>query len=56
VSSLRHEVSNLLSERTRLEEKVEDLMSERDAIQLKVEAMLDAITIIEPDVAQAVHR
>ncbi len=56
MSSLRHEVSNLLSERTRLEEKVEDLMSERDAIQLKVEAMLDAITIIEPDVAQAVHR
>jgi hypothetical protein len=31
-------------------------MSERDAIQLKVEAMLDAITIIEPDVAEAVHR
>ncbi len=56
VSSLRHEVGNLLAERTRLEEKVEDLLSERDAIQLKVEAMLDAITIIEPDVAQAVHR
>jgi chromosome segregation ATPase len=56
MSSLRHEVSNLLTERTRLEEKVEDLLSERDAIQLKVEAMLDAMTIIEPDVAEAVHR
>ena len=56
MKSLRHEVSNLLSEKTRLEEKVEDLMSERDAIQLKVEAMLDAITIIEPDVAEAVSR
>lgn len=56
VTSLRHEVSSLLTEKTRLEEKVEDLMSERDAIQLKVEAMLDAMTIIEPDVAEAVGR
>ncbi len=56
VTSLRHEVANLLTEKTRLEEKVEDLMSERDAIQLKVEAMLDAMTIIEPDVAEAVGR
>jgi chromosome segregation ATPase len=53
LSSLRHEVSSLLSEKNRLEEKIEDLLSERDAIQLKVEAMLDAITIIEPDVAEA---
>ncbi|MCA1625473.1 MAG: hypothetical protein LC778_17090 [Acidobacteria bacterium] len=56
MSSLRHEVSNLLTEKNRLEEKVEDLLSERDAIQLKVEAMLDAMTIIEPDVAEAVRR
>jgi FtsZ-binding cell division protein ZapB len=56
MTSLRHEVSSLLAEKTRLEEKVEDLLSERDAIQLKVEAMLDAMTIIEPDVAEAVGR
>ena len=56
MTSLRHEVSNLLTEKSRLEEKVEDLLSERDAIQLKVEMMLDAITVIEPDVAEAVHR
>ncbi|MET0753788.1 MAG: hypothetical protein ABWZ66_10465 [Pyrinomonadaceae bacterium] len=56
MSSLRHEVGSLLAEKTRLEEKVEDLLSERDAIQLKVEAMLDAMTIIEPDVAEAVGR
>jgi len=56
MKSLRHEVSSLLSEKTRLEEKVEDLMSERDAIQLKVEAMLDAMTIIEPEIAEAVRR
>ena len=41
LSSLRHEVSSLLSEKNRLEE---------------VEAMLDAITIIEPDVAEALGR
>ena len=54
--SLRHEVASLLSEKSRLEVKIEDLLSERDAIQLKVEAMLDAITIIEPDVAEALGR
>ena len=56
MTSLRHEVGNLLAEKNRLEEKVEDLMSERDAIQLKIEAMLDAITIIEPEVSQVVQR
>jgi predicted nuclease with TOPRIM domain len=56
MTSLRHEVGSLLTEKSRLEEKVEDLLSERDAIQLKVEAMLDAITIIEPDAAEALRR
>lgn len=56
MSSLRTEISSLADEKQRLEEKVADLMSERDAIQLKVEAMLDAITIIEPDVADVVRR
>lgn len=56
MSSLRHEVSSLLTEKKRLEEKVEDLMSERDAMQLKVEAMLDAIVDIVPDAAEAAQR
>ena len=56
IQALRQEVGGLVEEKTRLEEKVEDLLSERDAIQLKVEAMLDAMTIIEPDVAEAVGR
>jgi chromosome segregation ATPase len=56
ISSLRQEVGGLTEEKTRLEEKIGDLLSERDAIQLKVEAMLDAMTIIEPDVAEAVGR
>jgi predicted nuclease with TOPRIM domain len=42
MKSLRHEVSSILSEKSRLEEKVE--------------AMLDAMTIIEPDVAEIVLR
>jgi chromosome segregation ATPase len=55
-SNLRREVGNLSLEKARLEEKIEDLLSERDAIQLKVEAMLDAMTIIDSEVAEAVGR
>ena len=39
----------------RLEDRIEHLMSERDAIQLKIEAMLDAITVIEPEVAEVLQ-
>jgi len=55
-SDLRREVSALGLEKARLEEKIEDLLSERDAIQLKVEAMLDAMTILDSEVAEAVGR
>jgi predicted nuclease with TOPRIM domain len=53
---LRREAALLRGENVRLEEKVESLLSERDAIQLKVEAMLDAMTLIDPEVAEAVGR
>ena len=43
-------------ENERLSQKVETLLSERDAIQLKVEAMLDAMTILDAEVAEAVGR
>lgn len=56
MNTLRMEVAQLAEEKNRLEEKVQDLMSERDAMQLKVEAMLDAITVVVPDVAEAVQR
>jgi cell division protein FtsB len=52
----KRETANLALENARLEEKVEKLLSERDAIQLKVEAMLDAITMIDTEVANAVGR
>jgi len=42
----------LMSEKERLEDRVGNLMTERDAIQLKIEAMLDAITVIEPEVSE----
>ena len=43
-------------ERVRLEKKIEALMAERDAVQLKVEAMLEAITVLEPEVAEVLHK
>lgn len=56
MSEIRREMGGLAAEKGRLEEKIEDLLSERDAIQLKVEAMLDAMTIIDSDVAEVVRR
>jgi predicted nuclease with TOPRIM domain len=56
LSTLRRQVAALAGEKDRLAEKVGVLMSERDAIQLKVEAMLDAMTLIDSDVAEAVGR
>lgn len=56
LSDLRRKTLSLEAEKEHLEEKVEGLMTERDAIQLKVEAMLDAMTIIDSEVAEAVGR
>lgn len=50
------ELRNASAEKERLEKKVESLLSERDAIQLKVEAMLDAMTLLDEEVAEAVGR
>jgi uncharacterized coiled-coil DUF342 family protein len=55
-ASLRRELDIANSERQALEEKTRSLMSERDTIHLKVEAMLDAITSIDSEVAEAVGR
>ena len=53
---LRTEIGQITDRNSELEAKVDDLMSERDAIQLKVEAMLEALTVIDPEVAEAVGR
>ena len=56
LSELRRSTQAIREERTEMEAKIAGLLSERDAIQLKVEAMLDAMTIIDGDVAHAVGR
>ena len=53
---LKRAAETAIDERRVMEEKLAVLMSERDSIQLKVEAMLDAITMIDADVAEAVGR
>ncbi len=55
-STLRRDAANAIADKNELEEKLAGLMSERDSIQLKVEAMLDAMTMIDSDVAEAVGR
>jgi len=55
-SELRRELHRLQDDNERLSDKVNGLLSERDAIQLKVEAMLDAMTVIDAEVAEAVGR
>lgn len=56
IGTLRRDAASLAAENQRLEEKVERLLTERDAIQLKVEAMLEAMTTIDSEVAEAVAR
>ncbi len=53
---LRQEAESAVAEKRALDERLSQLLSERDSIQLKVEAMLDAITLIDTDVAEAVGR
>jgi hypothetical protein len=55
-AALRLDAAKTYDEKKVLEEKVATLLSERDSIQLKVEAMLDAMTMIDTDVAEAVGR
>lgn len=53
---LKKEYGPLSEQKKELEAKLNELLTERDAIQLKVEAMLEAMTIIDPEVAEAVGR
>ncbi len=53
---LRRAAQAAVAEKQAVDEKLSRLLSERDSIQLKVEAMLDAITLIDTEVAEAVGR
>lgn len=55
-NSLRREAANATADKQVAEDKLSALLAERDSIQLKVEAMLDAIALIDTDVAEAVGR
>lgn len=54
--ALKLEAVNAIADKNAAEDKLAVLLSERDTIQLKVEAMLDAITMVDTDVAEAVRR
>lgn len=56
VATARRELGSLLDEKDRLETQVERLLSERDMIRMKVEAMLDAIAVLDPEMAEAVRK
>ena len=55
-SALRHEADTATAEKKEIEERLTLLLTERDTMQQKVEAMLEAISQIDADVAQAVGR
>jgi len=55
-NGLRRETANATADKQVAEDKLNALLGERDSIQLKVEAMLDAIALIDSDVAEAVGR
>ena len=54
-TALKKEVAQAAADREAVETRLAELMSERETIQEKVEAMLDAITALDPEAAQAAH-
>lgn len=56
VLNLRRELGEAREEKERMESQVERLLTERDSIKLKVEAMLDAISVIDPEAAEALRK
>lgn len=53
---LRAELVQAQERNQQLETQLEVMLAERDAILLKVEAMLEAMTVIDPEVARAIGR
>ena len=50
--TLRSELGRVTDDNARLESQVERLLGERDAIRRKVESMLDAIAVLDPELAE----
>ncbi len=55
-NSLRHDTADAIAEKKAMEDRLGVLLSERDTIQQKVEAMIEAITMIDADIAEAAGR
>ena len=53
---LRKELSQAGADKERLTSQLEHLLSERDAVKLKVEGMLDAISVLEGESAEAAKK
>jgi len=53
---LKQQVEQAGAERQAAEARLAEMMTDREAIQVRVEAMLDAITALDPEVAQAAGR
>lgn len=53
---LKQQVEQAAAERQAAETRLAEMMTDREAIQVRVEAMLDAITALDPEVAQAAGR
>jgi len=52
LSLMRRNRGSVSSEQLRLEKQVEALLAERDIIRAKVEAMLDAVAVLDPEMAE----
>ena len=48
----RNRGGNVSFDQQRLEKQVETLLAERDVIRAKVEAMLDAVAVLDPEMAE----
>ena len=52
LSLMRRNRGTVPFEQQRLEKQVEALLAERDIIRAKVEAMLDAVAVLDPEMAE----
>lgn len=53
VEGLRRDTAAAIADKRIADEKVNSLLAERDSILLKVEAMLEAMSLIDEEVAEA---
>ena len=55
-NALRREAADAIADKLAAEEKLSVLLAERDSVLLKVENILDAITLVDTEVAEVIGR